>query len=208
MEFDAIHAGRTDYLAVSIALPDLLSVLGDEEHLADPGFWNTKRLCNPDPRIGTEMLRRLTGIIAGIEHKLTAPSDWAVDFFQRSIIEPFIVGLTSALPPASPRSYTGARLVTETEDYIDTAGGRPVHRCRNPHEHGAQGNTQHDQPLSCLALRIISESRSSSNSDSFPAELSNSAVAASAGEPPKNVSTRYRRAEWRTRSRETTGMYI
>jgi len=56
------------------------------------------------------MLRRLTGIIAGIEHKLTAPSDWAVDFFQRSIIEPFIVGLTSALPPASPRSYTGARL--------------------------------------------------------------------------------------------------
>jgi len=73
------------------------------------------------------MLRRLTGIIAGIEHKLTAPSDWAVDFFQRSIIEPFIVGLTSALPPASPRSYTGARLVTETEDYIDTAGGRPVH---------------------------------------------------------------------------------
>ena len=49
VEFDAIHAGRTDYLAVSIALPDLLSVLGDEEHLADPGFWNTKRLCNPDP---------------------------------------------------------------------------------------------------------------------------------------------------------------
>src|SRR5262249_17043284 len=25
------------------------------------------------------------------------------------------------------RSYTGARLVTETEDFVDAAGGRPVH---------------------------------------------------------------------------------
>ena len=73
------------------------------------------------------MLQRLTGIISGIEHKLTAPSERAADFLQRSIIESFIVGLTSTLPPASARSYTGARLVSETEDYVDAAGERPVH---------------------------------------------------------------------------------
>jgi transcriptional regulator GlxA family with amidase domain len=33
----------------------------------------------------------------------------------------------SALPPASAESNTGARLVSETEDYVDAAGGRPVH---------------------------------------------------------------------------------
>jgi AraC-like DNA-binding protein len=127
VEFDAIHAGRAAYLTVSIASQDLLSLLSDEEHLVDPGFWNTKRLCKPDPRTGAGMLQRLTGIISGIEHKLTAPSERAADFLQRSIIESFIVGLTSTLPPASARSYTGARLVSETEDYVDAAGGRPVH---------------------------------------------------------------------------------
>ncbi len=127
VEFDAVHCGRAAYLTVSIALPDLLSVLGNEEHLADPGFWNTKRLCNPDRRTGGEMLHRLTGIISGIENKLTAPSDQAADFVQRSIIESFIAGMTSSLPRSSARSYTGARLVTETEDYIDAAGGGPVH---------------------------------------------------------------------------------
>lgn len=126
-EFDAIHAGRTVYLTVSIALPELLSVLGVEEPLADPDFWKTKRLCNPDPRTAAEMMQRLAGIISGIEHKLSRLSNRAADFVQRSIIESFVVGLTSALPPANTRSYTGARLVTKTEDYIDAAGGRPVH---------------------------------------------------------------------------------
>ena len=127
VEFDAIHSGRTAYLTVSISLPDLLSMLGGEEHLADPGFWNTKRLCSPDPRASAEMLQRLTRIIAGVENKLTAPSDRAADFLQRTIIESFVVGLTHDLPPGSARFYTGARLVTETEDFVDAAGGRPVH---------------------------------------------------------------------------------
>jgi AraC family ethanolamine operon transcriptional activator len=65
------------------------------------------------------------GIISSIERKFTAPSDQAIDFLQRSIIEPFVFGLTSALPPTS--AQTGARLVDETEDYIDAAGGRPIH---------------------------------------------------------------------------------
>ena len=125
-EFDAIHAGRTVYLTVSIELPDLLSVMGDDEHLANPDFWKTKRLCNPHPRTAAQMLRRLTRIVSGIEHK-TSFSIRTADFLERSIIEPFVVGLTSALPAANMRSYTGARLVTKTEDYIDAAGGRPVH---------------------------------------------------------------------------------
>jgi len=126
-EADAIHAGSAAHLLVSISVPELSSMLGEEEHLADPAFWNTKRVCKTDPLIGAEILQQLMGTISSIEHKFIAPSDQAVDFLQRSIIEFFVMGLTSATPQASTRSYTGARLVKETEDYIDAADGRPVH---------------------------------------------------------------------------------
>ena len=126
-EFDAIHDGGAAYLVVSIALPELLAMLGGEEHLADPAFWNTKSVYNTDSRIGAEMLQRLIGIVSGIEHKFTAPSAQAASFLRRSIVECFLSALISALPPASARSYTGARLVSETEDYIDASDGRPIH---------------------------------------------------------------------------------
>jgi AraC family ethanolamine operon transcriptional activator len=126
-EIDVIHGGSAAYLLMSIALPELLSMLGSEEHLADPAFWNTKRVCMPDPLIAGEMLQQLMGTISSIEHKSSAPSDQAVDFLERSIIEPFLLGVRSALPQASARFDTGARLVSEAEDYVDAAGGRPVH---------------------------------------------------------------------------------
>jgi AraC family ethanolamine operon transcriptional activator len=127
VEFDAIHGGGAAYLTVSIAVPELLAMLGGEEQLADPAFWNTKSVYNTDSLIGAKMLQRLTGIISGIEHKFTAPSEQAANFFQRSIVESFVSALMSALPQSSARSYTGARLVSETEDYIDASEGRPVH---------------------------------------------------------------------------------
>ena len=130
-EFDAIHDGGAAYLLVSIPLPELLARLGGEEHLADPSFWNTKRVYTTDSLSGGEMLQQLIGIVSGIEQKSTAPSDQAADFHQRSIVESFVLALMSALPPVSALSYTGARtgarLVSETEDYIDASDGRPVH---------------------------------------------------------------------------------
>jgi AraC family ethanolamine operon transcriptional activator len=127
VEFDAIHSGGAGYLVVSIAVPELLSTLQSEEQLADPSFWNTRGVYHTDPFIGAEMLKQLMEIISGIEHKLGAPSAQVADFLQRSIIESFVVGLTGAIPPARERDYPGARLVSEAEDYIDAAGGRPVH---------------------------------------------------------------------------------
>ena len=130
VEFDAIHGGGAAYLVVSVALPELLAMFGGEEQLADPAFWNTKNVYKTDPLIGNEMLHRLIGIISGIEHKLTGPSSQAANFLQRSIVESFVLALTSALPPASARSHTartGARLVSETEDYIDASAGRLLH---------------------------------------------------------------------------------
>jgi AraC family ethanolamine operon transcriptional activator len=128
VDADAIYSGGGAYVVVSIALPELSSLLSSENRLADPVFWNTKRLCHTDPRIGEEVGRRLKGIICEVERKATAPSAHSADFLRRTIIEAFVVSLMSALPQDSRRSwYTGARLVTEAEDYVDAASGRPVH---------------------------------------------------------------------------------
>jgi AraC family ethanolamine operon transcriptional activator len=126
-EFDAIHGGGAGYLVVSIALPELSLMLGGEERLADPAFWNTKRLCHTDPPTSNEILQRLMRITSGLKRKFTAASIGAADFLQRSIIEAFMVGLMSAVPPEKGSCYTGARLVSEAEDYVNAAGGRPVH---------------------------------------------------------------------------------
>ena len=130
-EIDVIHGGGAAYLLVSTSLPELLAMLGGEEDLADPAFWNTKRVHNTDSFIGAEMLQRLNGIVSGIEKKSTAPSAQVADFLQRSIVEPFVLALMNTLPPARPHSYaggavTGARLASETEDYMDASEGRPV----------------------------------------------------------------------------------
>jgi len=126
-EIDVVHGGVTAYLVISIPLPELASMLAGEEHLADPAFWNTKGVYHTDPLIGAEMLRRLMGIMSGIEQKATSASDHGTDFLKRSIIESFVMSLMSTLPSAGAGFYTGARLVSETEDYVDSAGGRPVH---------------------------------------------------------------------------------
>jgi AraC family ethanolamine operon transcriptional activator len=127
-EFDSIHCGGAAFLGISLGLPGLSSMLGGEDGLADPAFWNTKALYRPDQRSGEALRRRLKGIISDAERKVTVPSPQAADFLQRSIIEAFPLSLASALPTEKESIfYTGARLVSQTEDYVDAAGERPVH---------------------------------------------------------------------------------
>ena len=130
-EFDAIHGGGAAYLVVSITLPELSAMLGGEEDLNDPAFWDTKSVYKTDSLIGAQMLQRLIGIVSGIEQNSVAPSEQVVSFLQRSIVEPFVLALMSSLPRARARSYasavTGARLVSEAEDYMDASEARPVH---------------------------------------------------------------------------------
>jgi AraC family ethanolamine operon transcriptional activator len=127
VEIDVIHGGVTAYFVVSISLIELVSMLDGEENLADPAYWNTKGVYPTDSRMSAEMIKGLTEIISGIENKSFAPSAQSIDFLKRTIVESFLVSLANALPPESGGSYTGARLVTEAEDYVDAAEGRPIH---------------------------------------------------------------------------------
>ena len=128
VDTDAIYGGGGTYMVVSIALSELSSMLGGEDRLDDPAFWNAKRLCRPDPCIGEGVRGKLEGIMSDVERKVTVPSAQAANFLQRSIFEAFVMSLMSALPSDRGLSgYTGARLVSEAENYVDAAGTRLVH---------------------------------------------------------------------------------
>jgi AraC family ethanolamine operon transcriptional activator len=127
VEFDAIHCGGASYLVVSIGLSDFLSIFVDEEPLTDPAFWSTKRVCQTDLLIGQHMLRRLSRIISDVERVYANPSASApADILKRSLIDTFVASVIRALPDERGH-HTGARLVSEVEDYVDAAAERPVH---------------------------------------------------------------------------------
>jgi AraC family ethanolamine operon transcriptional activator len=128
VDHDGIYGSGVTYAAVSMAPSELVSVLGCEGLLADPEFLSRRGVQLANPLIGEEIRRRLAGIIRNLERNTVAASTQAVDFLRRSIIEAFVTSFINALPPdRAPRFYTGARLVREVENYVDAAGGRPVH---------------------------------------------------------------------------------
>jgi AraC family ethanolamine operon transcriptional activator len=202
VEFDAIHCGGAAYLVVSLGLSDLSAMLAGEDRLADPRFWKTKRVCGTDRLVAGRMLEQLMCIMSDVESKFAAPSAQAADFLQRSIIEAFVTALTSSLPTERERSwYTGARLVSETEDYVDAAGGRPVHiseicsalKVSRRSLHRAFSDTFGVGPVAYLRRRRLSAVRSVlSRSD--PATISIGDVAFEYGFPEPGRFAAYYRA--------------
>jgi AraC family ethanolamine operon transcriptional activator len=128
VEADAISLSGEAFVGVSVAQSDLMSIVHGEDRLADPALWQMSAVHPTDPRIREKILRGLNGMISDVMLKTTAPSAQAADFFQRSIIEAFLMSLINSLPPDRGRfCSTGARLVREADDYVDASGGRPVH---------------------------------------------------------------------------------
>lgn len=127
-ESDAIYGGGAHYVLISVSAEELLAHVGDERLLADPDFWRNKRLFHNAPQASQMMRRGLSGILSSLALKKTVPSPQAIDFLRRSILESFTRTIAGTLPQEIERPYsTGARLVSEADNYVDTAGSRPVH---------------------------------------------------------------------------------
>jgi len=128
VESDAIYGGGASYVLISISTEDLIAYLENEQLLADPASWSSKRLFHSNPDASQMIRRGLSGILSSLETKKTMPSPQAIDFLRRAILEYFIRTFAFTLPQKRERLYcTGARLVSEVEDYVDREGSRPVH---------------------------------------------------------------------------------
>jgi AraC-like DNA-binding protein len=211
VEADAIYCGGGSYVLVSITLPELWSMVAGEDRLADPEFWNAKHVCRIDPQIGDEIRRRFKGIMSDLVCRANPPSARAADFLRRTIIEGFVVSLTSALPPDRGQSgCTGARLVSETEDYVDAAGGRPVHvselcsalKVSRRSLHRAFANTLGMGPVAYLRRKRLSEVQSVLKR-SDPATISIGDLAFEHGFPEPGRFATYYRAHFGERPSET-----
>jgi len=128
VESDAIYGGGARYVLISIPIDELGAHVRGERLLAESALWESKRLFHSDPRASHKIRRGLSGILSSLELKKTIPSLQAIDFLRRAILECFITTIATTLPRETERPYcTGARLVSEAEDYVDAAGSRPVH---------------------------------------------------------------------------------
>jgi AraC family ethanolamine operon transcriptional activator len=211
VEADVISGSGEAYLAVSIASSDLTSMVQCEDRLADPAFWKVNGVHPTDQRIREEILRRLNGMISDIVLKTTAPSVQAADFFERSIIEAFVVSLMNR--PSQDRGqsvYTGARLVSEAEDYVDAAGTRPVHiselcsalKVSRRSLHRAFGDTLDMGPVAYLRCRRLSAIQSVLKR-SDPATISIGDLAFEHGFPEPGRFAAYYRAQFGETPSET-----
>jgi AraC family ethanolamine operon transcriptional activator len=127
-EIDAIYRSGAWYVAIGMVPSDLTSVLGGEDRLPDPRYWNMRGVRHVDSLLGEEVRRRLARLVLNLKGNIVTTSPQAVDFLRRSIIEAFVISALNALPQdRAPPPCTGARLVSEVERYVDAADGRPVH---------------------------------------------------------------------------------
>lgn len=128
VETDAIYRGGAKYVVVSVSIRELIAHIAREPLLADPAFWAGKRLFHNDPSTSQKLRRELSGIIASLELKKTVPSQQAIDFLRRAILECFVSTIATTLPKEKERPFrTAARLVSEAENYVDAAHSRPIH---------------------------------------------------------------------------------
>lgn len=127
-EADSIYGGAASYATISLAPSDLTSVLGGEDHLTDSAFWNRRSVRHGNPRTHQQIKRRLAGMTSNFERMAAGASVQAADFLRREIIEDFLTSFIDTSSPGRNSSrYTRARLVYEVENYVDAAGGRPIH---------------------------------------------------------------------------------
>jgi AraC family ethanolamine operon transcriptional activator len=128
IDLDAVFNTGAAYAAISLPVPYLAGQFTSEPTLADPDFWTTRGIWSTEPSVGTEVARRLAGIFPSLERNITTTSPQAADFLTRTIVEAFVTGLLTALPPdRSEPARNSIRLVHDVESYAAAAGERAVH---------------------------------------------------------------------------------
>ena len=127
-EHDGIFHGAAAYAAIRLDLSEVTSLFKSEPRLSDPAAWLNKNVYQADPSIGIAATQRLPLIISRLARQQAALSDAVADFWKRSIIDAVTGTIVQSLPPDSRGlSPSAMQLVGKVDDYLESAGLRPVH---------------------------------------------------------------------------------
>lgn len=126
LDHESIYNGGAAYAAISMMPPDVADIFVDE-NLAEGIFKVADCYRLPD-QIRTEIRTRFLAIVERVEAGRLELSPSAADFLMRSLKEVFAMGILQCLPPRSPIPiHQGAQLLRDVENYMESAGRRPVH---------------------------------------------------------------------------------
>ncbi|WP_065752799.1 helix-turn-helix domain-containing protein [Bradyrhizobium paxllaeri] len=128
VDHDGRFHGAASYAALRLDLSDVAGVFGRENRMGDPTNWNRKDCYRADPRIGGRAIAKLREIVSRLADPNARISPKAVEFWRRTIIDVVTAtvqhsqssGMTEMIPSAT-------RVTQRAEQYIETAGSRPVH---------------------------------------------------------------------------------
>jgi AraC family ethanolamine operon transcriptional activator len=128
IDHDGRFFGASSYAAIRLDLTDVASIFGGATDLADPATWSVKNHYKADPRLGAIAIYRLRAIASRLADSSGDLPDQSTDFWRRSITDAMMATVLNSLPSDTARLHMSATaLVRSVENYIDTAGTRPVH---------------------------------------------------------------------------------
>ncbi|MFN5489673.1 MAG: helix-turn-helix domain-containing protein, partial [Bradyrhizobium sp.] len=123
-----VFPGAASFAAMRFDLPDLPELCGGEPRRPDAETWQAKNHFRADPAIGMSAADRLPQIVSHLARYPDALSEASAEFWKRAIVDCVSATVVTSLPPDGTRYLPSAmRLVRDVEDYLRTAGTRPVH---------------------------------------------------------------------------------
>jgi AraC-like DNA-binding protein len=127
-EHDGIFLGGSAYAAIRLDISEATQLFTGEPRLSDPAAWLRPNYYRADSSIGIAATHRLPLIISRLAEQQLTLSDKVADFWKRSIVEAVTGTILHSLPPDSRGLLPSARLIVgKLDDYLESAGRRPVH---------------------------------------------------------------------------------
>ena len=128
VEHDGIFHSASSYAAIRLDLSDLPAVFGGTPRLSDAETWREKNHYRAHRAISMVAARKLPQIVARLARQPDALTEATSAFWKRAIVDCVTATVVSSLPPDDSGHLPSAmRLVRDVEDYLETAGARPVH---------------------------------------------------------------------------------
>jgi AraC family ethanolamine operon transcriptional activator len=130
VEQEGRFTGRSRYVTLTLSEEDLALHSTGERALQDPDFWTRIHRCRPSPSVRAFIRREVARKVAQLREGAVPNSPAAVEYFRRSLLEAFIVGILDEQANLHPahRPHAASKIVRAVEDYVDgTKPDRPIH---------------------------------------------------------------------------------
>lgn len=189
VEQEGRFTGRSRYVTLTLTEEELALYSTGERALQDPEFWTSIHRCRPSPSVRNFIRHEIARKIVQLREGAVPASPEAVDYFRRSLLEAFVVGILDQQASAERSPHIASSIVRAVEDYVDgTKPERPIHiseLCLALHVprrtlHRAFHETLGVGPMEYIRLRRLAAAHRSL-SDPYSAPMSVTQAALNAG---------------------------